>query len=95
VKGPLGERLGDELEPPTNPGKTSGSGAGWKFTLGFILALLLIAGATTYAATHARPRPTPDESCAGHGGVRYLIAGGWATPDTATCRDGHAGNVYP
>lgn len=89
------ERLGDELEPPSYPGKPTEGDAGWKFKVGFILALLLIAAAITYAATHARPRPTPDEFCAGHGGVSSLSAGGWATPDAATCRDGHAGNVFP
>lgn len=90
------QRHGDaDLNPPTDPGKPEGVGVGWRFKLAFILALLLIAAAFTYAATHAHPRPSPDEFCADHGGVRYLSAGGWATPDTATCRDGHAGNVWP
>lgn len=100
------ERMGDPLEgedprevpPPTNPGKpTEGARLSErrKFFL-FIAAVVVFAVAfVLLLVSVAGDRPTPDEFCAGHGGVRHLDAGGFYTPAAATCRDGHAGTVYP
>lgn len=85
---------GDPLEP-TNPGKPEGPGPSRLLVAFAVVVVLVVITAFVYAAIHARERLTPDEFCAGHGGVTYLDAGGWATPATATCRDGHAGKVYP
>jgi hypothetical protein len=94
---PVTERIGDELEPPTNPGKpTEGGGRGLTAVAVVVVVVVIVVGGIVLAGLlGGQDRPSPDEFCAGHGGVRYLDAGGWATPAAATCRDGHAGKVYP
>lgn len=89
-------RPGEELERPTNPGKPEGGSSGRTITILAIVACIIVVGGIVLAGLlGGQHRLSPDEFCAGHGGVRYLDAGGWETPATATCKDGHAGTVYP
>jgi hypothetical protein len=62
----------------------------WLVTL---LVVILVAVGLTVGFDDSRP--TPNELCRRHNGVRNVGGGGWATPLYATCRDGYAGEVEP
>ncbi len=69
----------------------------WKEKWGVIVLCLVAAGAFTgvlYLVHESHDRPTAEQFCKGHGGVRNLDVGGFYATPVATCMDGTAGRVW-
>lgn len=66
----------------------------WK-PLSLIAAAAIAFTAVAYVVHESHARPTANEFCEGHGGVRFLDAGGgFYSVSAATCMDGTAGRVW-